>query len=42
VLAVEFHPSEKGSIISCGKGQITFWTYEGGSLAKKQGIYDVS
>ncbi|XP_070181364.1 echinoderm microtubule-associated protein-like 2 isoform X3 [Littorina saxatilis] len=40
VLAVEFHPSEKGSIVSCGKGQITFWTFEGGALAKKQGIYD--
>ncbi|XP_025089345.1 LOW QUALITY PROTEIN: echinoderm microtubule-associated protein-like 1 [Pomacea canaliculata] len=40
VLAVEFHPSEKGSIVSCGKGQITFWTLEGGALAKKQGIYD--
>lgn len=42
VLAVEFHPSEKGSIVSCGKGQITFWTLEGGALAKKQGIYDVT
>ncbi|XP_076442286.1 echinoderm microtubule-associated protein-like 2 isoform X4 [Babylonia areolata] len=40
VLAVEFHPSEKGSIVSCGKGQITFWTFEGGALAKKQGVYD--
>ncbi|KAL8567806.1 hypothetical protein ACOMHN_009114 [Nucella lapillus] len=40
VLAVEFHPSEKGAIVSCGKGQITFWTYEGGALAKKQGVYE--
>ena len=42
VLAVEFHPSEKTSIVSCGKGQITFWTFEGGALTKKQGVYDVS
>ncbi|XP_035824705.1 echinoderm microtubule-associated protein-like 2 [Aplysia californica] len=40
VLAVEFHPSEKGSIVSCGKGQITFWTLEGGALVKKHGIFD--
>ncbi|XP_056020756.1 echinoderm microtubule-associated protein-like 2 isoform X5 [Ostrea edulis] len=40
VLAAEFHPLEKGSIISCGKGQISFWTLEGGSLAKKTGIFD--
>lgn len=40
VLAVEFHPSEKGSIVSCGKSQITFWTLEGGALNKKNGIFD--
>lgn len=40
VLGVEFHPSDKGSIVTCGKGQITFWTLEGGALSKKQGIYD--
>lgn len=40
VLAAEFHPLEKGNIITCGKGQISFWTLEGGSLAKKTGIFD--
>ncbi|KAH9509077.1 Echinoderm microtubule-associated protein-like 1 [Bulinus truncatus] len=40
VLAVEYHPLEKNQIVSCGKGQITFWTLEGGSLAKKLGIFD--
>ncbi|CAL1527600.1 unnamed protein product [Lymnaea stagnalis] len=40
VLAVEYHPLEKNQIVSCGKGQISFWTFEGGSLAKKQGIFD--
>ena len=42
VLAAEFHPLEKGNIVTCGKGQISFWTLEGGSLAKKTGIFDVS
>ena len=41
VLAVEFHPFEKNSIVSCGKSQISFWSLEGGTLSKKQGIYDV-
>ncbi|KAJ8308865.1 hypothetical protein KUTeg_013739 [Tegillarca granosa] len=40
VLAAEFHPLEKNSIITCGKGQISFWTIEGGTLAKKTGIFD--
>ncbi|XP_041351866.1 echinoderm microtubule-associated protein-like 2 isoform X3 [Gigantopelta aegis] len=40
VLAVEFHPFEKNSIVSCGKSQISFWSVEGGTLSKKQGIYD--
>ncbi|KAI8788322.1 echinoderm microtubule-associated protein-like 2 isoform X1 [Biomphalaria glabrata] len=40
VLAVEYHPLEKNQIVCCGKGQISFWTLEGGSLAKKQGIFD--
>ncbi|BFZ07628.1 hypothetical protein BsWGS_10667 [Bradybaena similaris] len=40
VLAVEYHPLEKQQIVTCGKNQITFWTFEGGSLAKKQGIFD--
>ncbi|XP_059148257.1 echinoderm microtubule-associated protein-like 2 isoform X3 [Physella acuta] len=40
VLAVEYHPSEKNQIVCCGKGQISFWSLEGGSLAKKQGIFE--
>ncbi|CAG5127063.1 unnamed protein product [Candidula unifasciata] len=40
VLAVEYHPLENSQIISCGKSQITFWTFEGGSLAKKNGVFD--
>ncbi|RUS86563.1 hypothetical protein EGW08_005702 [Elysia chlorotica] len=40
VLAVEYHPLEKNQIVSCGKSQISFWTFEGGTLAKKNGIFD--
>ncbi|XP_064603891.1 echinoderm microtubule-associated protein-like 2 isoform X2 [Liolophura sinensis] len=40
VLAAEFHPSEKTSVVTCGKGQISFWTIDGGTLTKKLGIFD--
>lgn len=41
VLAAEFHPSERNTIVTCGKGHISFWTLEGGALTKKMGIFDV-
>ncbi|KAL3872559.1 hypothetical protein ACJMK2_035781 [Sinanodonta woodiana] len=40
VTSAEFHPSEKNSIVCCGKGQISFWTYEGGTMNKRTGIFD--
>uniref|UniRef100_A0A0B7B2X3 HELP domain-containing protein n=1 Tax=Arion vulgaris TaxID=1028688 RepID=A0A0B7B2X3_9EUPU len=40
VLAVEYHPLDNNQIISCGKNQITFYTLEGGSLAKKNGVFE--
>uniref|UniRef100_A0A7M4FB95 Echinoderm microtubule-associated protein-like 4 n=1 Tax=Crocodylus porosus TaxID=8502 RepID=A0A7M4FB95_CROPO len=39
VLAVEFHPTDANSIITCGKSHIFFWTWSGNSLARKQGIF---
>ncbi|XP_069464581.1 echinoderm microtubule-associated protein-like 4 isoform X1 [Ambystoma mexicanum] len=39
VLAVEFHPTEANTIITCGKSHIFFWTWSGNSLARKQGIF---
>ncbi|KAJ8309286.1 hypothetical protein KUTeg_014160 [Tegillarca granosa] len=39
VLAAEFHPTQKNCIVSCGKGQITFWTLEAKKLNKKSGIF---
>ncbi|XP_074659724.1 echinoderm microtubule-associated protein-like 2 [Tubulanus polymorphus] len=40
VLAGEFHPFEKNQIITCGKNMLTFWSLEGGSLSKKNGIFE--
>ncbi|KAM8852010.1 echinoderm microtubule-associated protein-like 4 isoform 3-T3 [Synchiropus picturatus] len=39
VLAVEFHPTDPNTIITCGKSHIFFWTWNSSSLARKQGIF---
>ncbi|XP_062851987.1 echinoderm microtubule-associated protein-like 4 isoform X2 [Trichomycterus rosablanca] len=39
VLAVEFHPTDPNTIVTCGKSHIFFWTWSGNSLARKQGIF---
>uniref|UniRef100_A0A667YFV6 EMAP like 4 n=1 Tax=Myripristis murdjan TaxID=586833 RepID=A0A667YFV6_9TELE len=39
VLAVEFHPTDAHTIVTCGKSHIFFWTWSGTSLARKQGIF---
>ncbi|XP_051471891.1 echinoderm microtubule-associated protein-like 4 isoform X4 [Apus apus] len=39
VLAVEFHPTDANTIITCGKSHIFFWTWSGNSLSRKQGIF---
>uniref|UniRef100_A0A8C0DBB3 Echinoderm microtubule-associated protein-like 3 n=1 Tax=Balaenoptera musculus TaxID=9771 RepID=A0A8C0DBB3_BALMU len=40
VLAVEFHPTDANTIITCGKSHIFFWTWSGNSLTRKQGKYE--
>ncbi|KAK4308983.1 hypothetical protein Pmani_019360 [Petrolisthes manimaculis] len=40
VLAVEFSPVDKSTIITCGKNHISFWSYESGMLAKRMGIFE--
>ncbi|KAJ7304187.1 hypothetical protein JRQ81_011719 [Phrynocephalus forsythii] len=40
VLAATFHPTEPSLLITCGKSHIHFWTLEGGSLSKRQGIFE--
>uniref|UniRef100_A0A8C7XA49 EMAP like 4 n=1 Tax=Oryzias sinensis TaxID=183150 RepID=A0A8C7XA49_9TELE len=39
VLAVEFHPTDPNAIVTCGKSHIFFWTWNGNSLVRKQGIF---
>ncbi|XP_026969085.1 echinoderm microtubule-associated protein-like 4 isoform X4 [Sagmatias obliquidens] len=39
VLAVEFHPTDANTIITCGKSHIFFWTWSGNSLTRKQGVF---
>ena len=40
VLAAEFHPTEKWSLITCGKSHLSFWNFEGACLNKKQGVFE--
>ncbi|KPM01385.1 echinoderm microtubule-associated protein-like protein 1 [Sarcoptes scabiei] len=40
VLAVEFHPIEKNSLITIGRGHIHFWDIDGGILTKKVGSFE--
>ncbi|KAK3853408.1 hypothetical protein Pcinc_040052 [Petrolisthes cinctipes] len=40
VLAVEFSPVDKSTIITCGKNHISFWSYDSGMLAKRMGIFE--
>ncbi|XP_038623371.1 echinoderm microtubule-associated protein-like 2 isoform X1 [Tachyglossus aculeatus] len=40
VLVATYHPTEPDLIITCGKSHIHFWTHEGSSLSKRQGIFE--
>ncbi|XP_042226985.1 echinoderm microtubule-associated protein-like 2 isoform X4 [Homarus americanus] len=40
VLAVDFSPVDRSTIITCGKNHISFWSYESGMLAKRMGIFE--
>uniref|UniRef100_A0A8C5GQB0 Echinoderm microtubule-associated protein-like 2 n=1 Tax=Gouania willdenowi TaxID=441366 RepID=A0A8C5GQB0_GOUWI len=40
VLGAAFHPMDSNLIVTCGKSHINFWTMEGSSLTKKQGLFD--
>ncbi|XP_032408646.1 echinoderm microtubule-associated protein-like 4 isoform X1 [Xiphophorus hellerii] len=39
VLAVEFHPTDPNTIVTCGKFHIFFWAWNGNSLLRKQGLF---
>ncbi|XP_066252932.1 echinoderm microtubule-associated protein-like 2 isoform X1 [Euwallacea similis] len=41
VIAVEFHPLERNTIVTCGKSHIAYWTLDaGGTLYKRMGIFE--
>ncbi|MGH0163670.1 UNVERIFIED_CONTAM: hypothetical protein FKN15_045684 [Acipenser sinensis] len=41
VFGLEFNPADSGNIITCGKSHVFFWTWSGGALTKKQGIFGI-
>ncbi|XP_005390481.1 PREDICTED: echinoderm microtubule-associated protein-like 1 isoform X6 [Chinchilla lanigera] len=40
VFAADFHPTDTSIIVTCGKSHLYFWTLEGNSLIKKQGLFE--
>ncbi|XP_013881874.1 echinoderm microtubule-associated protein-like 2 [Austrofundulus limnaeus] len=40
VLAAMFHPMDTNLIVTCGKSHINFWTMEGNTLTKRQGLFE--
>ncbi|MEQ2178410.1 hypothetical protein GOODEAATRI_013750 [Goodea atripinnis] len=40
VLGAVFHPMDTNLIVTCGKSHINFWTMEGNTLSKRQGLFE--
>ncbi|KAG7217585.1 hypothetical protein INR49_021271 [Caranx melampygus] len=40
VLAAVFHPMDANLIVTCGKSHINFWTMDGNTLSKRQGLFE--
>ncbi|XP_055082239.1 echinoderm microtubule-associated protein-like 2 isoform X3 [Periophthalmus magnuspinnatus] len=40
VLGALFHPMDANLIVTCGKSHINFWTMEGSTLTKRQGLFE--
>ncbi|KAM9733088.1 echinoderm microtubule-associated protein-like 2 isoform 2-T2 [Menidia menidia] len=40
VLAAVFHPMDTNLIVTCGKSHLNFWTIEGNTLTKRQGLFE--
>ncbi|XP_077467311.1 echinoderm microtubule-associated protein-like 2 isoform X1 [Stigmatopora argus] len=40
VLGAAFHPMDAELIVTCGKSHINFWSLEGNTLSKKQGLFE--
>jgi microtubule-associated protein-like 1/2 len=41
VLAAAFHPMDADLIVTCGKSHLNFWTMDGNTLTKRQGLFEV-
>ncbi|KAK9511688.1 hypothetical protein O3M35_000303 [Rhynocoris fuscipes] len=40
VVAAEFHPLDRGCIVTCGKGHVSFWSIDqAGALYKRMGVF---
>ncbi|CAI2722615.1 unnamed protein product [Schistosoma spindalis] len=42
ITAVEFHPLDDATLVTGGKGHLAFWTFDGCTLSKKMGIFEVT
>ncbi|XP_007236892.2 echinoderm microtubule-associated protein-like 2 isoform X5 [Astyanax mexicanus] len=40
VLGAVFHPMEANLVVTCGKSHLNFWTVEGSTLTKRQGLFE--
>ncbi|XP_051254537.1 echinoderm microtubule-associated protein-like 2 isoform X1 [Dicentrarchus labrax] len=40
VLAAVFHPMDANLVVTCGKSHLNFWTMEGNTLTKRQGLFE--
>uniref|UniRef100_A0A4W5RED3 EMAP like 2 n=1 Tax=Hucho hucho TaxID=62062 RepID=A0A4W5RED3_9TELE len=40
VLASAFHPMDANLIVTCGKSHLNFWTMDGNTLTKRQGLFE--
>lgn len=39
-MAVEFHPMDRFSFVTCGKGHVCFWSFENGTISRKMGAME--
>ena len=39
-MAVEFHPMERYTFVTCGKGHVCFWSFENGTIQRKMGLLE--
>nr|CAH8834009.1 unnamed protein product [Trichobilharzia regenti] len=42
ITAIEFHPLDDATLVTCGKGHLAFWTFDGCTLSKRMGVFENS